>query len=64
DYLKDSNGDGLYNAGDLGNWLTNCTAGDGINDYLKYIEGRNLNVSGYLNDTSGIIGLQVYTPLK
>jgi hypothetical protein len=64
DYLKDSNGDGIYNAGDLGNWRTNNTAGDGMNDYIKYIEGRNLNASNYLNDTSGELGLQVYTPLK
>jgi hypothetical protein len=63
DYFKDSNGDGIYNVGDLGNWRTNDTCGDGISDYIKYIEGRNLNVKAVL-DTNGVIGLQVYTPLK
>ena len=65
DYLKDSNGDGVYNSTvDLGNWLTNSTAGDGISDYLKYIEGRNLKVANSNVDTNWIVNLKVYTPLK
>ncbi|PWU08175.1 MAG: hypothetical protein C5B50_30150 [Verrucomicrobia bacterium] len=63
DYQKDSNGDGIYNAGDLGNWQTNDTCGDGISDYIKYLEGRNLNVNA-VPDTNGVINLQIYTPLR
>jgi hypothetical protein len=63
DYLKDSNGDGLYGAGDIGNWKTNDTCGDGITDYVKFLEGRNLNVKA-VGDTNGVIRLQIHTPLN
>jgi len=64
DYLKDSNGNGIYDVGDLGNWTTNSICGSGANDYLKWLQGINLNVCNIGSDTNGIIGLQVYTPLK
>jgi len=64
DYLKDSNGDGIYDIGDLGNWLTNKTCVGGVNDYIRYLQGQNLNICTTYTDTNGILGLQVYTPLK
>ena len=42
DYLEDANGNGIYDAGDLGNWAAGATNAD----------------------TTGVVGLQVYTPLK
>jgi hypothetical protein len=63
DYIKDTNGDGIYDAGDIGNWQTNDTCGDGITDYVKYLQGRNLNVKA-VADTNGLTKLTVYTPLK
>ena len=63
DYFKDSNGNGVYDSMDIGNWKTNDTCGDGLSDYLKYLQGRNLRVKA-TNDTSNLIQLKVYTPLK
>ncbi len=63
DWFKDSNGNGVYDTADVGNWKTNDTCGDGISDYIKYIQGRNLRV-GTTNDVNGVIGLNVFTPLK
>jgi hypothetical protein len=63
DYLKDSNGSGTYDDGDIGNFTTNDTCGDGISDFVKFIQGRNLNVRG-VNDTNGLTNLKVYTPLN
>ena len=68
DYLADSNGNGVYDPGiDLSNWQTNNTSGssDGVSDYIKWIEGRNIKVAALpVADTNGITGLNVYTPLK
>jgi hypothetical protein len=68
DYLADSNGNGIYDpAIDLGNWQTNNTSGssDGVSDYIKWIEGRNIKVTALpVADTNGVTGLNVYTPLK
>ncbi|MCX6925126.1 MAG: hypothetical protein NT154_18220, partial [Verrucomicrobia bacterium] len=63
DYLKDSNGNGVYDSADMGNWKTNDTCGDGLNDYIKYWQGRNLRVKT-TNDPNNLIQLNVYTPLK
>jgi hypothetical protein len=63
DYLKDSNGNGVYDAGDLGNYQAYDTCGDGISDYIKYLQGRNLNVRA-VTDTNGAVNLQLYTPLR
>jgi len=40
------------------------TDGDGVNDYLERIQGRNPLILGTVTDTNGVVGLQVYTPLK
>jgi hypothetical protein len=47
------------------------TDGDGIPDYLEDANGNGISDSGDLanwrgsvNDTNGVIRLQVYTPLK
>jgi hypothetical protein len=37
--------------------------GDGVSDYLEYLEGRNPLGGGGVPDTGGIVNLQVYTPL-
>ena len=63
DYFKDSNGNGVYDSADMGNWKTNDTCGDGISDYIKYLQGRNLRVKA-TNDPNNLIQLNVYTPLK
>jgi hypothetical protein len=67
DYLADSNGNGIYDAAtDLSNWQTNNTSGssDGVSDYIKWIQGRNIKVAALpVADTNGIVGLRVYTPL-
>ena len=63
DYLKDSNGNGVYDSADMGNWQTNDTCGDGISDYIKYLQGRNLRVRA-TNDPNNLIQLNVFTPLK
>jgi hypothetical protein len=61
DYLKDVNGNGLYDSGsELISWLTY-----GANDYSLYVEGRNLGVTNApIADTANVLGLQVYTPLQ
>jgi len=65
DYIKDANGNGGTNQiGDMGNWRTNTTCSGGVNDYIRYLQGQNLNLCTTSNDTSGVLGLQVYTPLK
>ena len=40
------------------------TDGDGVSDYIEYLEGRNPLVVGAVSDTNGIVNLQVYTPLQ
>ncbi|HEX3799309.1 MAG TPA: hypothetical protein VH413_11455 [Verrucomicrobiae bacterium] len=65
DYLEDTNGNGTYDfASDLGNWQSSSTCGDGVSDYIKYIQGHNPNICTTNSDTSGLVNLQVYTPLK
>jgi hypothetical protein len=63
DYLKDANGDGVYDAGDLGNWLVSQTCNQ-MPDYLMVLQGRNISACASVLDTNGVIGLQVYTPLQ
>jgi hypothetical protein len=38
--------------------------GDGVSDYLEYLEGRNPLGGGAVPDTGGIINLQIYTPMQ
>ncbi len=38
--------------------------GDGVSNYTEYLQGRNPVVAGAGADSGGVIGLQVYTPLK
>ncbi len=64
DYFEDTNGDGVYDAGDLSNWQVADTDGDGVNDYIEYIQGRNPRVAGANADTNSLLNLKVYTPLK
>jgi hypothetical protein len=63
DYFEDSNGNGTYGTGDLANWTVSDTDGDGLNDGLEYLQGRNPRISGIVTDTNGIIDFKVYTPL-
>lgn len=65
DYLADSNGNGVYDAGDICNWQTNMTCpASGMLDYAMYAQGRSFTACGEVPDTSGTVGLQVYTPLR
>src|SRR5213592_1855658 len=45
-------------------WKVADTDGDGVNDYLEYLLGRNGVVAGVTNDVNGVINLRLYTPLK
>jgi hypothetical protein len=41
------------------------TDNDGVDDYTEFIQGRNPNdPNGAVSDTTGLINLQVYTPLR
>ena len=64
----DSDGDGLIdyletlNGTDPQNPDTDL---DGVNDYVEFIQGRNPNdPNGAVPDTTGLVNLQVYTPLR
>ena len=64
----DTDGDGLVDYWES-IWGTNPnstdTDGDGANDYVEVVQGRNPNdVNGAVSDTTGLINLQVYTPLR
>lgn len=37
--------------------------GDGVSDYIEFLQGRNPLVPGAVSDTNGIVNLQIYTPL-
>lgn len=37
--------------------------GDGVNDYIERIQGRNPKVAGAVPDSNGLVNLQVFTPL-
>jgi hypothetical protein len=45
------------------NPVTSDRDGDGVSDYLEYLEGRNPLVSGSVPDTNNLINFQTYTPL-
>jgi len=45
------------------NPLTSDRDGDGVSDYLEYLEGRNPLMSGSVPDTNNVINFQTYTPL-
>ncbi|MDB6020106.1 MAG: hypothetical protein JWR19_4595 [Pedosphaera sp.] len=64
DYFEDTNGNGVYDAGDFSDYTQASTSGDGVSDYLKWLQGRNPRVAGTNADVSGVIKLNVYTPLK
>jgi hypothetical protein len=40
------------------------TDGDGVNDDLEVLLGRNPLVAGTTNDVNGVVNLRLYTPLK
>lgn len=64
DYLEDANGNGSYDAADFSNWQAFSTSGDGVSDYLKWLQGGNARVSGVVPDAGGAVGLQLFTPLR
>jgi len=45
------------------NSLTTDRDGDGVSDYIEYLEGRNPLAGGAVPDTNGVVNLQIYTPL-
>ena len=66
-YLEDANGDGSFNAGDLGNWNSADPDGDGVFDWIEIAQGRNpnsLSLPGAVNDGSNATKLSIYTPLR
>lgn len=64
----DSDGDGLvdYWESRIGtNPQSTDSDNDGVNDYVEMIQGRNPNdPNGAVPDTSGLVNLKVYTPLR
>jgi hypothetical protein len=64
DYFEDSNGDGVYNTGDISNFNNSDTDGDGVSDYLEWLQGRNPRIPNTVSDSGNLIKLRVYTPLK
>jgi hypothetical protein len=63
DIWEDRNGNGAKDAGET-DWNNADTDGDGVNDYIEVLQGRNPFVKGTTNDVSGLINLRVYTPLQ
>ena len=63
DYIANSTGDGNTNNG-FSNWMVSSTAGDGVSDYIKWLQGRNPRAASTSLDITGILGLTVYTPLQ
>ncbi len=37
---------------------------DGVNDYIEVVQGRNPTNGAPVSDTTGLVNLQVYTPLR
>jgi hypothetical protein len=64
---NDTDGDGLPDAFEglvsKTSASTNDTDGDGLNDYLELLIGANPRL-GHTQDVSGLLGLEVFTPLK
>ncbi len=71
----DADGDGLPNDWEIRHGLNPFSAigadgasgdpdGDGLSNLTEYQQGRNPRVAGSLPDTSGVVKLEVYTPLK
>lgn len=67
DWFEDKNGNGVKDTGETG-WLSPITDadtdGDGVNDFLEFLLGRNPLVAGTTNDFNGSLNLRRYTPLK
>jgi len=67
DYLEDVNGNGSKEVSETG-WLSASpdadTDGDGVSDYLEILLGRNPLIGPTTNDSTGILNLRRYTPLK
>lgn len=38
--------------------------GDGVSNFIEYLQGRNPTVAGSVSDASNLIGFKVFTPLK
>ena len=65
DYLADTNGNGVYDAGDFCDWTSGTNGHDGLTNYLLWIQGHNPRASAAsVVDTNGVLNLTVYTPLK
>jgi hypothetical protein len=45
-------------------WTAADSDGDGVNDFLELLQGRNPQVAGSVSDTNGVVNLRIYTPLK
>ncbi len=63
DYLEDSNGDGVRQTTET-NWPNADTDGDGVSDFIEWLEGRNPLVAGRVADTNGLVNLRIFSPLK
>jgi hypothetical protein len=70
DYIEDSNCNGipdwweLLYFGNLNQPANGDYDGDGVSNYIEWLEGRNPAIPGAVPDTNGVVRLQIYTPLK
>jgi hypothetical protein len=64
DYQQDANGNGIFDSGDLSDWLSTDTDGDGVPNIIEVMEGRNPLVPGAVPDTGGGVAFDVYTPFN
>jgi hypothetical protein len=62
DYYEDTNGNGSVELTEI-DWKNADTNGDGVNDGLELLQGRNPR-GGTLTDTNNLVNLRVFTPLK
>lgn len=70
DYFEDIDGDGAWDSGVETKWQTSGvgdpadTDGDTVSDYLEWLQGSDPLIDDPVADTTPIIFLKVFTPLK
>jgi hypothetical protein len=65
DYFENRDGTGTYNSGDVANWQSWDSDGDGVGDYLEWVQGRNpTNAAHQVDSANTTVNLRIHTPLK
>jgi hypothetical protein len=63
DYIEDANGNGKTEEGET-DYRSADTDGDTVGDYLEWSQGRSPTRAGVIEDVTGTLRLEVYTPLE